>query len=465
MDRPYENIEVLTHCDPTRAFRACLLARSMPSDIPVLCAVNGESEEIARRLAGITVPANLRFFPAPARPVYPANALRNAALAEATSEWVFYIDCDFVFCEDFWPQLLLKYGEFLKSSDPVCLCPVALQDPSGTYLNEEHRARQHAWGEKPSEICREESAETHVPPRNWGETGRAALFKFHDRCFTEPFGDGCQPYDLTRRMRRLRHTVPAEPWGLIRRADMAWADEDFVAGPLDKQQVVSATLDRGVRFIAMADLFIFHLWHPETTGARADRVRNRSLWVKRHASAPFHFLAPGGGESLSRRLGHSLTQSLARVPQAKDASYESHDNVDGCVQAMKRGTRVVFGPAVLSRHFLRYDYRICIFFDSPEVCRKDLAADGDYVFALAHTRDLKEATARLDNVAAVCDEDNPEACLATLRNVTGLALAPCLEEEGKSGTKPGLKDDLLDRQRNPRDYFLYDYLRALAGTC
>jgi hypothetical protein len=35
-------IQVLTHCDPRRAVRVAMLARSAPEDIEVICAINGK---------------------------------------------------------------------------------------------------------------------------------------------------------------------------------------------------------------------------------------------------------------------------------------------------------------------------------------------------------------------------------------------------------------------------------------
>jgi len=100
-----------------------LLAQSVPSHVRVICSVNGSSHDIQARLGPIPCPANLEFIPCKAEGVYPANRLRNRALAGATADWVFYIDCDFVFGAEFWTHIYDKAEQLTKSNDRVCCVP------------------------------------------------------------------------------------------------------------------------------------------------------------------------------------------------------------------------------------------------------------------------------------------------------------------------------------------------------
>jgi hypothetical protein len=225
-----ERIQILTHCDPRRAVRAGMLADSVPPQIEVLCAVNGTADQIGARFGSSAIPKHLRFLPSPPQAVYPANALRNLALSRATAEWIFYVDCDFVFCRDFWGKFAInRFRSLLDLTDLICLCPIALWDPNGDYL---------ATARSPH-LLHSESGGAHRPPADWSEAAHAKLFKYHSRYFTREFGPGIEPYEMTGHMQSLRRSyTPAEPWGLIKRKHLPWADEEFRAGPMDKHTAV-----------------------------------------------------------------------------------------------------------------------------------------------------------------------------------------------------------------------------------
>jgi hypothetical protein len=473
----YHQIQILVHCDPSRAIRACMLACSVPQQIEVLCAVNGTLDEVTGRLGSTPIPTHLTFIPMARRSPYPANVLRNLALSHATAEWIFYIDCDFVFCDRFWTLLLSGYGSLMETSDRVCFCPVALWDPKGRYLNQP----------KSQNIINTETLETHRPPREWAEASMAELFKYNDRYFTEPFGPASHSYDITRQIRRLRNsTFPAEPWGIVRRRHCPLADEDFGAGPLDKQQFVSALVDRGFHFYALADQFIFHLWHPDMCEGWPDRVHNQSLWLKRYSGRDHHYLLIGVGGVLPPKLLTCLEASLkdivtadydASVGLTQGSTTSSGSTYGGsemarCIDAVRYRARVVVGPSYLARELLGYRYRVLVFFQSPSFYRgrsRDVigATDHDcqYLELFAHTANLEEALSRVDNVALLCDASNPAVCTKALQNIIGSRIPDSWCDGWEAcALRAGGVEERTERGLYPKDYVFYDYLRVLAGS-
>jgi hypothetical protein len=487
---PETRIQILTHCDPRRSIRACLLALSVPRQMEVLCALNGTLDEVAARLGSIGIPNNLRFLAQPPKSPYPANALRNLALAEATAEWVFYIDCDFVFCDGFWEVILSRYAGFMENLQMACFCPIALWDPLGD--------ASLASPASP-DILETETLTSHAPPMKWKDTHAVQLFKYHDMCFTGKFGEGAPVYEITAEMRRLRYSRPAEPWGLLRRKDAAWADEEFGAGPRDKQQFVSTLLDRGMRFFAIADLFIFHLWHPDRCDHWPDRVRNQCLWLKRYDTLPHHYLLTGRPDLFPPYLVGQLESWIrgfaARTPVLAKTYCDANSSsgpplspmghiskieviLEHVVEALKEQKRVVIGTSYLSRELLGYGYRACVFVHSPAYFRgimqsndsltvidSEIDRDGYYLKIFAQTADLAEALALADNASAVLDVNNPKQCMKTFRHLTGVHdLEPWFECWTAAQFTIDASAEATDRARHPKDYFLYDCLRSLAGS-
>lgn len=481
-------VQVLTHCDPRRAVRACMLAMSAPSDIEVICALNGSVADIEKRLGSIPIPSNLRFVAVPPQPVYPANHLRNVALSEARADWIFYVDTDFVFCRDFWPLLLSEHRALAVGSQKVCLCPVALWDPHGAYL----RAPQRP------DLIDIETTEFHRAPHTWSDAGKSVLFKYHKRCFRDPFiMSDRSSYEITDRMHKFRHSYrPAEPWGLLRREEAVLADEDFADGPMDKQQFVCALLDRGVRFTAVPEVFIFHLWHPEERAGWPDRARNLSIWLKRHNRTPYHYLLIGVDGVLPPKLAHCLECHVENLvgcdgPTSNLVSDDSRKEGEPdyeptrcdkcaertCIQAMKSGQRIVVGPPYLPRAVLGLDYRVCLFFHGPSFYRlhgparstpdsKVQNGDGTYLYRVVRTANLAEAAARVENVALLCDAANPSACAKGLQNLIGTRIPPEWLSEWTASGFPAetIHEHNAGRTLCPTDYRFYDYMRILAGT-
>lgn len=469
------SVQVLTHCDPSRAIRACMLANSVPPEIAVLCAVNGEMEEVVLRLSKTGIPKHLSFIPAASRYPYPANALRNLAMSRATANWVFYVDCDFVFCRDFWSILFQRYGALLSRQTPTCFCPPALWDPNGAYL----------LVDKTDDLLLKETFDSHCPPRNWEETSRAQLFKHHQSMFDNGIGPDSMPYDFTPRMRRLRRGMPGEPWGMLPRKACVWADEDFGAGPLDKQQFVSALLDRGVEFWAIPDLFLFHLWHPYrdgTDGLWPDAIRNRVLWARRYATTFEHrYILIGIGGVLPPRLPEFISQNLpykyatGSDPAIQGSADQPSDTqavddrvvITRSIVAMRSGQPVVIGPRYLAREVLGYGYRTCVFFRSPAFYRsrdrgsQAIREDGYYVQLFTGTTNVKDAVSQLDNVSMLFDAGEPLASVRSLRNILGCSVPQSVCEPLIGEHVP--PDDTSDRIQHRSDYLLYDYARVLAG--
>jgi hypothetical protein len=452
-----------------------MLADSVPAEIEVICAVNGTMKAIEERLAAQIAPTHLRFLAA-ANPActYPANRLRNLALCAATAEWVCYIDCDFVFCKGFWAIFWAKYTRLIASDDRICLCPIGLWDPHGKYLAVPPSA----------DILDVETFETHRPPRIWVDTSNAELFKYHDRYFSNQFGPGSSCYEMTLQMHRLQHSLPAEPWGILKRTNLPLADEDFLAGPLDKQQLVSAILDRGIRFFAVPDIFFFHMWHPQIQLREPNRVRNTSIWLRRYRDLGHHYLLIGIGGVLPPLLpaliNAAMASALCIAPDSPDISRlaSSTPEIEACVAAMKSRQRVVVGPSFIQSELLQYGYRVCVLFESPAAyyaratcdsgaCEQPSARgeDGAYIKAFCGTLDQADAHALLDNVTVLCDISNPGLSAQALQNVLGIEVPEAWlcngtsAEEGRSSM-----DDRRLRQSHPEDYLFYDHARLLAGN-
>jgi glycosyltransferase involved in cell wall biosynthesis len=465
------DIQILTHCDYRRVFRALLLAQSVPSEIDVICAVNGTNQDIRFRLKDRIVPDNLHFLPSERQYIYPANALRNMALEAASKEWVCYIDCDFVFCSDFWDILRKRAAELNNSADRVCYCPVALWDPSGDYLAQRDNPKRF-------EI---ESDSDHRPPRSWEECNRARLFKNHEMYFSKPFGPGCDPYEMTGAMKRIRNLVPAEPWGLLKRKHSVYADEDFRSGPMDKQQVVCAMLDCGIRFFAIPDIFIFHQWHPESPDNKYDRVRNECLWARRYRSASRTYLLVGLGGALPRglvtrlqgigessnekELGNSASMPGAEVRREVGDSRDAYNSF--------ASSDFIFGPDVISREVFARNLRLCVFFNSPAYyretrdCSHPARGDtdtSDYVRLFCESGNIHDAIASIENVSALFHLADPSSCSRTFRNLTGMSAPPeWFETDQNLAGRAKLRED-KERSHYPNEYVLYDFARAYAGS-
>ena len=449
---PQSEIQILTHCDPMRAIRVCLLARSVPNTIEVLCAVNGSDDQIRSRLGRETLPQNLRFFPTIQTSVYPANALRNIALAHATAEWVFYIDCDFVFCNGFWSSLGAALRLTLaKLGDRVCICPVPLWDPEGRYLTIELSAA----------VIETETCESHRPPADWRDTNHTQLFRYHDRYVRPDFGPAASPYEVTRRMLELRRSsTPAEPWGLLRRTHMSWADEDFRSGPMDKQQFVASLLDRGLRFLVVPNVFIFHLWHPNQHQGWPDRIRNRTLWARRYTGRPHYYLLVDIGGALPPELAQCFENELKNVlPSDLGISEEK-----GFAQMTEAAARVEVTHDCLSRQLLAGGRAAIVFFRSPVFYRAVGRIDDSRVYAnlFAGVPETDQAISQIDNVTLLCDMADIPACVRALRNVTGITVDPSWFSGGESLFPDVSSTEVIDRRIHPADYLIYDYARTLA---
>lgn len=466
-------IQVLTHCDPRRAIRVVMLAESTPN-VEVLCALNGDIESFRHRLNGQPIPDNVTLLPGPPKCTYPANALRNTALAHATAEWVFYIDADFILCRDFWPMLLRRRDELASVRGKLCLCPVALWDPYGKYLNDIQSP----------EFLNRETLFSHAPPRTWSEAGCAQLFKYHERYFKDPFRTSDRDmYEITDQMLRYRYRLtPPEPWGFLRREDAVWADEDFAEGPMDKQQFVSALLDQGVRFFVVPDAFMFHLWHPDARTARPDRARNMALWLKRHSAVPHHYLFVDIGGVLPPHLPMHLSTYVCAV-LGEEGGHQSNQvstatsaqmNVQQCFEAMNDGRRVIVAPC-LSRALLGREYRVCVFFQSPAFYRNARryqggdrtyeGGDGSYIEWITGTGSLADAASRVENAALLCDVANVSSCFKGLQNLLGFSIPREWFREwiaARSGYEE--KQELRYRRKYPLDYQFYDYMRIVGRS-
>jgi hypothetical protein len=332
------------------------------------------------------------------------------------------------------------------------------------------------------DFIREERFASHDPPLTWEEAGSAELFKYHRRCFRDPFVSSDRSiYEITDRMMRFRYSFrPTEPWGLLRREDAVWADEDFANGPMDKQQFVSALLDRGVRFYAVPEVFVFHLWHPEERQGWPDRARNVSIWLKRHSMAPSKhvFIDVGGAlpPHLAVSFGNYLESGLGQKADCDPPASPVSVSLDEgrCLEAMEQGVPVIVGPPYLSRALLGRQYRVSVFFRSPAYYRKVGsvngrqygAQDGSFLAWVTGTSCLFDAASRVENAAILCDAGNPSGCCKALQNLLGFPV-PSEWLRDWARDVPSDKPEKYGpkyRRKYPLDYQFYDYMR-IVGRC
>jgi len=362
------DIEVVTQCDTSRAGRAVLLAQSVPKQIRVICAVNGSKVDFWRAAKAKRIPCNLTVLESPEKSPHPTNYLRNRAFEASTARWLCFIDIDFVFQRGFWYLLFLKYERELRSG--CCVCPVPLWSAQGAFFT----GKKDSWQD-----C--ELREYHHPPRGWDTAGKAELFKFHERWLpVDEIGPSFMGKDITAIVNSQRHSMhPAEPWGVLDRQRFVWADEDFCGRTFDKQQFISALVDRGIRFHFAPDLFIFHNHHPSTNSPeyRSEQGLSVTLWIKRYAGKPPRFLhfsrALTSDLIVSWSLLHALDAAYGPenlflyVPAESRAPIEHKTRERGMtvVEACFAKTRYIYVEAAFDESFLGYGYRIFTVVEDP----------------------------------------------------------------------------------------------------
>jgi hypothetical protein len=237
---------------------------------------------------------------------------------------------------------------------------------------------------------------------------------------------------------------------------MPWADEDFGSGPLDKQQLVAALVDRGVTFIMCPDIFIFHLWHPDTHAGWPDAIRNHTLWMRRYHRLPHSYSLIGIGHTLPSRIPGAIKGALKAVM----APNIPHD----------RKVRVTVGPSQLSRDVFGKGFRVCVFFYPPHVYRNsrpvmtnDLSSaqpmikDGDFVKLFGGVTE-SEASACVESASALCNLAQPHLSLMVLTNLLGVCIENTFLCDGELKQQVTLATEASDRMAFPRDYAFYDYL-------
>lgn len=485
-------IDVLTHCDPGRAVRLYLMARTLPKQVTLICALNGSADEVRRRLLPHQLPSNVRLVERPPLSPYPTNALRNAALNASRAEWVFYIDVDFVFQKGFWYRLFQESADLLE--DGHCLCPLPLWDPEGEYLNVAAS----------SDILAAETPEQHRPPETWGEADRAKVFKFHEMWLGNGAGGEAPRKHLTGQMKLLRHSLhPAEPWGLLRRSRCVLADEDFRGRVRDKQQFVSALLDRGVDFISLSNLFVFHLWHPDSRAPedRPELSYNYRLWQRRYNGKGHKYLfmnLPGcGGRAVDECVRSALSviyhgrylSAHVASPGAGAGADPPADADDSarrdCLRLMREGVHYIEGPVKFWEEFLGLGYRIFAVIRDPvllhlrrleEEARRRPSAPGrtssveEYIgrglvsdgwlcrYFAGPGGSLVDAANNLSEFSFVLDTSQALRSASVLRNVLGLnvSLGAADPDAPPAAAAPFSEAAYRElRERIPQDYELY----------
>ena len=362
------DFQVLTQCDVLRAGRAIMLARSLPPQIRVICAIAGLEAEFWTKAETNDVPANLTVISYPQKSIHPTNFLRNRALEAATGRWVCFVDVDFVFQRGFWYLLFLRYEHELNAG--ACICPTPIWSPEGRFF----KGRKDSWAD--SELMK-----YHDPPEGWDTAQPVQLFKFHDRWLpSDGFGPSFTGYDITPVIQAQRHHMhPPEPWGVLDRTKFALADEDFYGRSMDKQQLVSALVDRGIRFYFAPELFIFHNHHPATNTPkdRPERGLNVALWARRYAGKPPRFLQFASPTPSSAAVRDSAVAALGGVygedrlfaraqltpPQANGS--EAADETYAIADALYQQFRYIFVESEFHPAFLGYGYRIFTVIQDP----------------------------------------------------------------------------------------------------
>jgi hypothetical protein len=240
-----QRVAVLTMCEPKRAIRLLLMAKTLPTQVTVLCSCRGPVDEFFRRLSGITVPPNLRVQAEPGN-VYRAELVRQAP---TSIEFVFPVDVDFVFPLGFWYRLWEVFNA--NRRDRAWTCPLALRDPDGRFVSDEFR-RRHSISTRPFDstdrdvqllrILDDETPVTHYIP---GTVARVAAAEplFPSVSRTIPAGEPSDNHRVD--IVDLMSLGEARPPGVL--MDVA----DFLLRRMSGVPVRVAT-----------NTFIFHLWHP-----------------------------------------------------------------------------------------------------------------------------------------------------------------------------------------------------------
>jgi hypothetical protein len=430
-------VGIATHCDPARAVRLLLLAESVPRQVPIVCAVNGTFQELQERLGCSMLPNNVRIVPQPPRDPFPTNALRNVAMQESQSDFVFFTDVDFVFQRAFWYLLITNYAE-LMSNERVCLCPIPLCDYDASYVH----------GKPKEEMISSEQASDHAYPAQWSETNRAGLFKYHDRWFGDKWrSTGQHEFEITDVLARLRSSAhPGEPWGLLRRSDAPCADEAFTGRMMDKQQFVAALLDRGFRFYVLPSLFVFHLWHPRRSDVAAFKGTGPAfdLWIrkyhaKRHRYLHLRFLSEQEILPFRRAIVGTIRSFK---PAAQEMVLSNIENSDSCLPFLRARVDYIEVPIAFSEEFLGFGYRIFTVVSS----RRKLSSRG-------HTRqneerivehfggkghDLARGVLNARHFAFVLDSSDPVMCERALSDILGstIQFSPVGEDSAYTSKVP-----------------------------
>ena len=297
------DIEILTHCDVNRLNRAYLMAKTMPNDLIITLIIGFKDKEYSLE----NKPKNIKVYFEHYDPktIYPTNRFRNIAFEKSTRDYIFYLDVDFIFQQDFWTNFEKNYLEEL--SPEKVLCPLPLFDELiPPYLSDY----------KPEELVQKETQETHevILKNDFKKT--ATLFKFHDRWLTYPQEEELQ--DITPVMRSIRNgTILPEPWGIMHRDSYLFADESFLGRVKDKQQFVCRLLDSGLEFYSMRDCVMYHLWHPDSRydiNREKENCVNTLLFNSRylHKYQNFYFLLEN--ETLKNSLLEVLDKFISKTP-------------------------------------------------------------------------------------------------------------------------------------------------------
>ena len=397
-----KDIEILTHCDVNRLNRAYLMAKTMPEDL-IITLVIGYKDGKDKEYSLENKPNNIKIYFEYYDPktIYPTNRFRNIAFDKSTRDYIFYLDVDFIFQHDFWPNFEKQY---LKELSPEkVLCPLPLfDDLIPPYLNEYN----------PNELVQKETQDTHAVILKDDFKKTAALFKFHDRWVTYPQEEVLE--DMTPVMRSIRNgTILPEPWGIMHRDSYLFADESFLGRVKDKQQFVCRLLDSGLQFYSMRDCVIYHLWHPDSRydiNREKENCVNTLLFNRKylHKYQNFFFLLQDNSlQSKLMRFLSDFSDTTDRVEVSEGSKPE-----DVIPLLKKRST--IISNANFYPEYNVYGYKLVYVYDGNAT---------DTIF----NRLSKEGTANngllnLAHFAIELDINQPELALKKIQDLTGWPL-------------------------------------------
>jgi hypothetical protein len=450
-------VDVVTHGSADRLDALKRMLGSVPVGVRIVCAVNGTSEGMIAPLRAEIASGRLVLADTPESLPYPFNALRNRALRLARARYVMVVDIDFLFLSDFW--FLLLAGNRAVLEDGGWICPLALTHDPG-----------HA--DATSTTMTSQSLGLGTGLSTSVEVRALPQFRHHSRWHPRGrAGPEASLIEITERLRMLRHTpTPAEPWGLVRRDRCALADEDFVGRGGDKQQLVAAMIDRGVRFFASTTATMVHIDHPRTAQPMVRRPSSFTIWRRRYRWMGHRYLLLSNGHDMvGTHLSAHILDALDRILENRRRAlrWALADSPAVCLRSMAQDIAVIVSSTPYMSDYAGRGYRVISVVRDPRVVvqhaheagKSETIGDNRLVRCFAEGRpDVLAAAVNADAMTLVVDTDHLPLAERQLTSILGTEVGPIALCVGGESTKMSVEESAI-----PHDVALYNKLGQWFG--